>query len=123
LSHAHRRHRVEHVPRPTSSIESAITSRLTSESHASVPIVMRPKCDGVELHRVGARARMPASKAPHFRRPKLHGMFSPDIRHSDERLVDVALVSLSREKGTSRGTVAPLVQRALISSRGTPNIS
>ncbi len=66
-------------PRPTSSIESAITSRLTSEVFIpSVPIVM-PSEIAIVLNSIGfaPAARIPAfSGAASSRRPKLHGMVS-----------------------------------------------
>ena len=80
LSHAHRVHIASNMwPRPTSSMESAITSRLTSEVFIpSVPIVM-PSEIAMVLNSIGLA---PAARMPDFRgtarsrSPKLHGMVS-----------------------------------------------
>src|SRR5450759_394252 len=66
-------------PRATSSMESAMTSRLTSEVFIpSVPIVM-PSEMAIVLNSIGLApaARMPAFKGPaSSRSPKLHGIVS-----------------------------------------------
>jgi len=80
LSQAHRPHIASNMwPRPTSSIESAITSRLTREVFIpSVPIVM-PSEIAIVLNSIGfaPAARMPDFKGTaRSRRPKLQGMVS-----------------------------------------------
>ena len=69
-------------PRATSSIESAITSRLTSEVFMpSVPIVM-PSLTATVLNSIGVP---PAARTPSFtfsasrRRWKLHGIVSVQV--------------------------------------------
>ena len=80
LSHAHRQHIASNMwPRATSSIESAITSRLTSEVFMpSLPIVM-PSEMAIVLNSIGLApaALMPAfSGTASSRRPKLQGIVS-----------------------------------------------
>src|SRR5439155_16754014 len=80
LSQAHSVTRASNMwPRPTSSIESAITSRLTSEVFMpSLPIVM-PSEMAMVLNSMGLApaARMPAlTGTASSRNPKLHGIVS-----------------------------------------------
>src|ERR1700716_976679 len=80
LSHAHRVHIASNMcPRPTSSMESAMTSRLTSEVFMpSVPIVI-PSEMAIVLNSIGLApaALMPAFKGlARSRSPKLHGIVS-----------------------------------------------
>src|SRR5712692_3092762 len=80
LSHAQRQHSASNMwPRATSSIESAITSRLTSEVFMpSVPMVM-PSEMAIVLNSIGLApaARIPAlSGTASSRNPKLQGIVS-----------------------------------------------
>ena len=80
LSQAHIAHMASNMwPRPTSSIESAMTSRLTSEVFMpSLPIVM-PSEMAMVLNSIGfaPAARMPAlTGTASSRSPKLHGIVS-----------------------------------------------
>jgi len=126
LSHAHRATIASNMcPRPTSSIESAITSRLTSEVFMpSVPIVM-PSEMAMVLNSIGLApaARMPAFKgAAISRRPKLHGIVSVQTFDTPMNGLSMsALVSpIAWRKERAAARSRPWYSVRLISSRGTP---
>ena len=93
-------------PRPTSSIESAITSRLTSEAFMpSVPIVT-PSEMAMVLNSMGVppAARMPSfTLAARRRRWKLHGMVSIQV---------LATPTIGRLRSSSVNPIALSMARA-----------
>ena len=100
-------------PRQTSSIESAITSRLTSEAFMpSVPMVT-PSEIAMVLNSIGVppAARMPsftlADKPPQVKVAR-HGL-DPGVGDADERLCQIVVGKADGfEHGAGRSPVAPI---------------